>query len=541
NTSPDEAYKFAQGEEIEIFGTSVKIDRPLDFAAVTDHSEFIGELYSVQHSDAPGYYSAMAIYFRSIGLDTIKMRELFNRSAANVKEGSRQHYPFFQGFETTKSAWTMVLDAAERHYKPGQFTTLAAYEWTLGAAAKHIHRNIFFRDMKVPDYPISAIEADNEDKLWASLEEFSKGGSTVMAIPHNSNLSLGETFLDKTAQSAALQNKYEPLAEIHQAKGNSEVHAEFWQNDEFSGFENYAFDPTVEKAYLRDALKRGLAYEAEFGINPFKFGLIGSTDTHNGTPGNTAEKNQFIGNHSLLDVSAENRRKRDWILENGSGKKVYDAVNPGGLVAVWAEANTRGHIYDALARRESYATSGGRIRLRFFGGYGLEENYESHEEMLKAAYAKGVPMGSDLKPEEGKAPQFLIWASKDPEGANLDRIQVIKGWYDGSELHEKIFNVVMSDGRSMNPDGSTQPTTASVNMETGAWDRDKGAVELQILWEDPDFDPNIRTFYYLRVLENPTARFTLWDQIRHGVKYPDTEALTVQERAWSSPIWYSPK
>lgn len=540
STSPDEAYEFAQGNEIEIFGMNVKIDRPLDFAAVTDHSEFMGELYSVQHADAPGYYAAMAMYFRSIGLDTVKMREMFNRAAASVKEGKRTHLPFFKGFETTKSAWSVILESAEKHYKPGEFTTLAAYEWTLGAAAKHIHRNVFFRDMRVPDYPVSAIEAGDENALWAALEEFTAGGSTVMAIPHNSNLSLGHTFLDKTPESALIQNKYEPLVEVHQAKGNSEVHAKFWQNDEFADFENYAFDPAVEKSYVRDALKRGLAYEAEFGVNPFKFGMIGSTDTHNGTPGNTEEWSEFIGNHSLLDYSNVTRRTRDWILEFGSGKKVYDAVNPGGLVAVWAEANTRGDIYDAMKRRETYATSGGRIKVRFFAGYDFEESYDSYDQMVEEGYSKGVAMGSDIAPKAGSSPQFIIWASKDPEGANLDRVQVIKAWYDGESVQEKIFNVVMSDGRSMNADGSTQPNTATVNMETGEWDKDKGAVELKIVWTDPEFNPDQKAFYYLRVLENPTARYTLWDQIRYGTVYPDTEALTVQERAWSSPIWYSP-
>jgi len=543
STSPSEAYQFAKGQAIEIFGRSVKINRPLDFAAVTDHSEFMGELYSVQHDDAPGYYSAMAMYFRSIGLDTIKQRELFNRASANVKEGaSRAHLPFFQGFKTTANAWTIALEAAEEYYTPGTFTTFAAYEWTLGAASKHIHRNIFFRDMKVPDYPVSAIEAEDENKLWAALEEFSAGGATVMSVPHNTNLSKGHAFLDKTLETAKLQNKYEPLVEVHQAKGNSEVSAQFWQNDEFADFENYAFDPNTESNYLRDALKRGLAYEEELGINPFKFGMIGSTDTHNGIPGNTEESGEFIGNHSMLDINEKTRSTRDWILEQGSGKKVFDAVNPGGLVAIWAEANTREDLYDAMKRRETYATSGGRIQVRFFAGYDFADSYETYEELVKAGYSTGVAMGSDLASPttHTSQPSFLIWASKDPESANLDRIQVIKGWYEAGQLQEKIFNVIMSDGRTMNPDGSTQPNTAGVNRETGAWDQDRGAVELKTVWSDPEFDSAHRAFYYLRVLENPTARYTLWDQIRYGTQYPEHVKLTVQERAWSSPIWYSP-
>jgi len=542
SSSPSDAYRFAKGEEITIFETPVKINRPLDFAAVTDHSEFLGELYSIQTKGAPAHYSAMAMYFRSIGLDTVKMRKLFLRSIENLSS-EPSHLPIFQGFETTQRAWDIVLEAAEQHYEPGKFTTFAAYEWTLGAASSHIHRNVFFRDMVVPNYPISSLEANNEQKLWASLEDYTKKGSTVLAIPHNSNLSVGGAFLDKTKATAILQNKWEPLVEIHQAKGNSEVHPDFWQDDEFANFESYAYNGKTEKDYVRYALKKGLEYEEKFGVNPFKFGIIGSTDTHDGIPGNTEEWGKFIGNHALLDANAEVRSTRSWILEFNSGKKVFDAVNPGGLVAIWAEANTRGHLFDAMQRKETFATSGGRIQVRLFGGFNFKEAYDSYEELVIDGYAKGVPMGSDLKfpasvDTNTKAPSFLIWAAKDSEGANLDRIQIIKGWYKEGTLKEKIFNVAASDNR-LQKDGSIAPNEASVNLETGAYDATKGAKSLQTVWTDPEFDPSSHTFYYVRVLENPTARYTLWDQIRYGVKYPERVPLTTQERAWTSPIWYT--
>lgn len=550
-STPDQAYQFAKGQPIEIFGKTVKITQPLDFAAVTDHAEFIGELYSVQHQDAPGHYAMMARYFRSVPSDTTKSRKLFNRIRIRDPKKPRTHLSFFKGFKTTKSAWSKHLEAAEKHYQPGQFTTLAAYEWTLSTNMAHLHRNIFFRDMTVPDYPISALEARTPEQLWAALTKMAEQGATVMAVPHNSNLSKGMMFADAMSdgqpfnkQYAETRQKWEPLVEMHQAKGNSEVHAAFWKNDEFADFENYDYGFPSENNYIRYALKKGLEYEAKLGINPYKFGLIGSTDTHNATPGNTEENDEYIGNHTQVDLEAHERKTGDWVLTGSrdiTPHKVYAALNPGGLVAVWAEANTRGHIYDALKRKETYATSGGRIQVRFFGGYEFEKNYKNHESMVKAGYKKGVPMGGELSTSTGKtAPTFIVWAAKDASSANLDRIQVIKGWYQNGQLQEKIYNVALSDNRKVNADGSVPNNGATVNMKTGAWSADKGAVELQTTWKDPDFDPTIPAFYYIRVLELPTASWRLWDQIRYGSTFPEGTKLTIRERAWSSPIWYSP-
>lgn len=535
--TPSDAYRFAKGETITVLEREVKITRPLDFAAITDHAEFLGELYSINTPDAPAHNAFVPRYFRSIGLDTTKQRELFLQSIDGLSR-EPSHMPFFQGFATTKKAWDIELAAAEEHYQPGKFTTLAAYEWTLGASDSHIHRNIIFRDMKVPDYPISALEAKDGESILAFVDKITQQGATVMAIPHNTNLSGGHGFAEKTKEYAILRNKYEPLVEVHQAKGNSEVHAAFWETDEFANYENYTYEPPKENNYVRYALKEGLKQKEKYGVNPHKYGLIGSTDTHNSVPGNTDEWGEFIGNHSLLDATPVARSTRDWVLEYGSGKKVQDAVNPGGLVAVWAEANTRGHIYDALARRETYATSGGRIQVRFFGGYDFSDTYEGYDDLVADGYAKGVPMGSDLTQNE-KAPSFLIWAGKDPEGANLDRIQIIKGWYKDGQLSEKIFTVALSDNRQVAADGTIPSNNATVNRETGEWDKSKGATALQTVWTDPEFDPSADAFYYLRVIENPTARYTLWDKIRYGTEYKATSPLTTIERAWSSPIWYT--
>lgn len=552
-TSPDEAYRFAKGETIKVFGANVKLRKPLDFAAVTDHSELLGEMHTLMTPGSEGHNSFVAKYIRSIyktdseiGVDTVKQRKLFSRVLKRVEGGQRDHPDFFRGYETTKSAWNVILNAAEDHYKPGEFTTFAGYEWTLtGTQLNHLHRNIIFRDMNVPDYPMSSLELTNEEELWKWLNEITEKGATVMAIPHNTNLSDGGAFTDTKPKGgsidsayARLRQDYEPLVEVHQVKGNSEVHAAFWRGDEFSGFENHTTFTPQEKNYVRYALKKGLEYEANIGVNPFKYGMIGGTDTHNGTPGNSEENDEYIGNKTVMDYSPERRRNESWALD--ASQKVYQAVNPGGLVAVWAEANTRGHVYDALKRKESYATSGNRTRLRFFGGYGFAEQYPSYNEMLKDGYEKGVPMGGNLKLRNGQPPEFIIWAMKDPDGANLDRVQIIKGWYKDGKLYEKIFNIALSDGRKLNADGSVPDNGATVNMQTGEWSRDKGDAELMVRWIDTEFDAAVRAFYYVRVLEVPTASWRLWDQIRHGISYPADAELIIRERAWSSPIWYSP-
>ncbi len=551
-TTPSDAYRFAKGTELDIFGKKVALKRPLDFAGVSDHAEYIGEFYTTQIAGEKGYYALMAQVLRGAANDEQKSEALFQRIRAQKGGGERKHMDFFQGFNSTRKAWDMILAAAETHYQPGKFTTLAGYEWTKAEDAGHLHRNVFFRDMIVPDYPLSAIEVTTAEGLWESLAEYTKGGATVLAIPHNTNLGKGLGFPDVKVDGQPLdatyvqaRNKWEPLIEIHQAKGNSEVHPDFWGNDEFANFENYNYLPTKENDYVRYALKKGLEYQAKLGTNPYKFGLMASTDTHNGTPGAT-EETEENRSHTMVDNTAENRRNREWIMsgsELDKGKKIYEAINPGGLVGVWAQKNTRGEIWDALKRKETFGTSGGRIQVRFFGGYDFEAAYTSYDDLVAAGYENGVPMGSDLPaiPDGKTAPLFLIWASKDNESANLDCLQVIKGWYKNGVLKEQIYTVALSDNRVLKEDGTVPDNGATVNLKTGEWSKDKGATTLQTTWVDPDFDPTAEAFYYVRVIELPTPRFNLWDEIREGIDYPDDAIRTIQERAWSSPIWYSPK
>lgn len=536
---PGLAYEFAKGNPIRVIDKDVTIERPLDFAAITDHSEYFGELYSINVKDAPAHNAYLPRYFRSVGFDTLKQRELFYRLLRNVGK-ERAHLGFFKGYETTKSAWDVELEAAENHYDPGSFTSFAAYEWTLGTGFAHTHRNVFFKNMMVPDYPVSALEAKNELQLWESLEQFRQGGSTVMAVPHNTNYSEGTAFPLTQPDGKPIDENYvikrhknEPIAEIHQAKGNSEVASAYWSNDEFSDFENYNSKKHVENDYIRWALKKGLEHKENFGVNPYQYGFIGSTDTHNGTPGNTEESDDYIGNHSLVDSDPQIRLTREWILD--IDKQTYDAVNPGGLMAVWAQNNTRSSIYEAMEAKETYATSGGRIRLRVFAGSGFKNGYETHDAMVAAGYQLGSPMGATLDSEF----DLMIWAGKDPESANLDRIQIIKGWYDGSELHEKIFTVALSDKRTVNSDGSIPDNNATVSA-IGEWDKTKGDAELFTVWKDPEFNADHQAFYYARVLELETPRWSRWDEIKYGIEYPDDVPDLIRERAWSSPIWYTP-
>lgn len=539
--SSDQAFRFAKGEEIDIAGRKMKLRRPLDFCAVTDHAEGLGEMYMVQYPKAKGHKAIIPSYIRGIfnpdsTINHKRQQQIIKIGARQLRKMEELKHPFFfRGYGTTKSAWDVHLQAVQDHNDPGSFSTLAGYEWTLGGASTHMHRNVIFRDLNVPEFPMSSIELKNENELWDWLEKISEQGATVLAIPHNSNLSNGGVFTDHGSvpdslhlRRAQLRQRFERLVEVHQIKGNSEVSGLLWKNDEFADFENYSEHDPIEQDYVRYALKKGLEHQEHLGINPFKYGMIGSTDNHDGNPGSTEET------ESESKEKADSLRNTDFPLGD---HKVYEVENPGGLVAVWAESNTRENIYDALDRREAYATSGNRIQVRFFAGYGFQDFYPTHEAMLRDGYEKGVPMGSDLNLAENRSPEFLIWAAKDLDLATLDRIQVIKGWCENGALYEEIFDVALSDGRKLNTDGSVPDNGATVNLQTGEWSFDKGDSELFVRWQDPYFKPNVNAFYYLRVLEVPTASWRLLDQIRYGVKYPEGAELVIQERAWSSPIW----
>lgn len=546
--SPDQSLRFAQGEAIQLekFGKSWQLKRPLDFAAVTDHAEYIGESYTILTPSAKGYNDEAPKSIREV--DNLKDGlELFIKYVVSNNRSSKPSHPsFYQGVNSTLSAWEIMNEATEKNYKPGKFTTLHAFEWSGAPNGGNLHRNIIFRDTIVPNLPISYIEANRETELWYWLDEISRNGSTVLAIPHNSNASKGMMFDENmpngeplTKSYAEARQKYERTVEIMQIKGASEVYPGFWKNDEFANFETaeslakFSGRSFQEKNFVRYALKKGLQYQDELGVNPYKLGFNGGTDNHNGLTANVEEDN-WTGGHGLSDMTAEDRVNN--VVDGWA--QVYD-TNPGSLTGVWAPRNTREDIWDALYNRETFATSGPRIQVRFFAGYGYNNNYKNYEDFVKDGYDKGVPMGSDLVVKKGENPSFLVWCLKDPMAANLDRVQIIKGWYENGELKERIYNVAASDDR-LNEDGSVSPTTAKVNLETGAFETNKGNNQFMVTWTDPDFNPNQISFYYVRVIQIPTARWNLWDEIRENVKFPDQVAKTVQERVWSSPIWYTP-
>ena len=548
--TPDMSLKFAQGEKIvmEASGKTMQLKRPLDFVALTDHAEYIGEMYSILNPKSKEYNNEQAISLRAV--DNLKDGlELFVELVVKSNRGSTpKHLDLFEGPSSMVSAWEIMIKNTEKHYKPGKFTTLHAFEWSAAPNGGNLHRNVIFRDDVLPEMPVSYIEVNRETKLWEWLEEITKNGSTVLAIPHNSNASKGTMFDENmpdgnpiTVEYAKMRQKFERTIEMMQVKGNSEVVSRFWGNDEFADFENansiedFSGRVFEEKNFVRYALKKGLQYKIDLGVNPYKLGFNGGTDNHNGLTSNVEEDNYLAGSHGYVDQTAADRVKNTvdgWL-------KAYD-LSPGSLTGVWAPRNTREDIWDGLYNRETFATSGPRMKVRFFAGYGYNDTYNSYDAFVKDGYHKGVPMGGDLVVKDGESPSFLVWALKDPINANLDRVQVIKGWYENGELFEKIYNVAVSDNR-LNEDGSVTPTDAKVNLNTGAFDTTKGSNQFMATWTDPDFNPDQISFYYVRALQLPTARWTLWDEIRENVTYPDNVAKTIQERVWSSPIWYSPK
>ena len=545
--TPEDAIRFAKGETVVSNNRNMRIKTPLDFCAVTDHAEYVGEMYSVLTPGALGYDEDLPKQLREVDNYEDALKLFVQLVVNNNRSSTPQHLEFWKGDKTIESFWKTACEIVDRYYEPGEFTTLQAYEWSGAPNGGNLHRNILFRDDTVPTLPMSYIEINREEDLWDWMESISGDGCKPLAIPHNSNASKGMMFDDNdskgnpiNAEYAVKREKWERLIEIMQIKGASEVHANFWSNDEFADFENcpsmarFSGRTFQQKNFVRDALKRGLQYQTTLGTNPYKLGMVGGTDNHDGLPSNTAEDNYDNGSHGYADNSAEARVSN--VIDGWA--QAYD-VNPGAITGVWAESNTRGAIWDAMHRREAFATSGNRIKVRFFGGTGYAESYDDYNEMVSDGYSKGVPMGSDMSAGRG-APSFIVWAEKDPKEAPLDRIQIIKGWYRNGELQEKIYNVAVSDGRAIAEDGSVASIEAPVNLATGSYAEDKGSAQLKGVWTDPDFNPADHAFYYARVLQIPTARWTLWDEVREDVEYPEEVPRTVVERAWSSPIWYTP-
>ncbi|MEQ1802669.1 MAG: DUF3604 domain-containing protein [Gammaproteobacteria bacterium] len=548
--TPADAYRFARGEEMEVNGEKVKIDRPLDFAAVTDHAEYLGEMYSTMVEGAPGHDQELLKELRT--MTGFEEREAWFAKyvVANNRGSTPQHAPFYAGPETVKSAWKVIIEAAEKYNEPGVFTTIPAFEWSAAPKGGNLHRNVFFRDTNVPDMPMSYVDINREEGLWLWMAGLEEKGMKVFAVPHNSNASKKMMFAPDDSSGkpldrdyAALRARFEPLIEMMQIKGNSEVHRKFWAADEFAGFENadsladYSGRTMERENFVRYGLVKGLAYEKSLGVNPWKYGVVGGTDNHNGTPANVAEDNWAIGSHGGADGTVEQRRTG----EVGGWAKARD-LNPGSIAGVWAPENTRAAIWDAMKAKETFATSGPRIKVRLFGGFDLPDQPKDGADLVRQGYAKGVPMGGTLTPPAVAAkPRFTVWASKDASDGNLDRIQVIKGWIgpDGSP-QEKIVNVAWSGNRTLKADGSLDAVGDTVDLKTATYSNDIGSPELMGTWTDDSFDPAQGAVYYARVLQIPTPRWTTYDAVRAGLPLLEGVPATVAERAWTSPIWYTP-
>ena len=546
---PDDQYRFAKGEPVTLYGKPHSIGRPLDFVALSDHAEYIGEMYSTIVSDAPGHDQPELEQLRILSTLDDRRTWFAKYVVENNRGANPQHPPFFTGFDTTKSAWKLMVEAAERHNEPGRFTALIGFEWSAAPGGANLHRNVIFRDANVPDMPVSSYEVRREDELWEWMAQLEARGMESLAIPHNSNASKTMMFPDTNSvgepidlEYAQRRQHFEPLIEMMQIKGNSEVHRDFWTNDEFADFENadslakFSGRTLDRRNFVRWGLEQGLAYEQQLGANPFKYGFIGGTDNHNGATSDVVENN-WPGSHGPEDGSVDARRTG----EVGGWAEARD-LNPGSLAAVWAEENTRGAIFDAMRRKETFVTSGTRIKVRFFGGWDYADDLHERSGMVEAAYAGGVPMGGDLESAaDGIGPRFVVWAVKDPEGANLDRIQIIKGWVDaGGELHEQIIDVVWSGDRQPGSDGKVPSVGNTVDLTTAEYANTIGAAELRGSWTDEDFDPAQHAFYYVRVLEIPTPRWSTYDAVRNGLPLLEDVPATIQERAWTSPIWYRP-
>lgn len=550
-TTPADAYAWAQGQAITSsgHGPEIKIATPLDFYAVSDHAEMLGVFRQMANPESA--VSKLPIAKAVLSSDPNTALQAFAQLLREMSTGKAD--PALTDPKLAASSWQEMIKAADDAYKPGKFTTFAAFEWTSNPDKRNLHRVVVFRDTaKLPGLPLSTnTSGDDPEALWKWMDAQRANGSTLFAIPHNGNASDGrmfelKTFAGKplTAAYAEERMKNEPLYEISQIKGTSETWPALSPNDEFAGFElwNYTLSADAEPAkvqkggYARQALLDGMALAQAGEGNPFKYGFIGDTDTHNAAASN--EEFNYTGKFAHENIP----QVRMDGLKGQPPKQIQQIreFSSGGLAGVWAEANTREAIFDAMQRKETFATSGTMIKVRLFGGWDFTAA-DLGAGLAKAGYARGVPMGGDLKPGTGKAPSFVVSALKDPKSGNLDRIQIVKGWIDAAgKPHEKVFDVVWAGDRKPGPDGKVPPVGNTVDVKTAKYTNSIGAADLSTVWTDPEFDPKLRAFYYARVLEIPTPRWSTYDAAKLGMPIPGGLVATIQERAWTSPIWYTP-
>jgi hypothetical protein len=569
--SPEQAYRFVLGEEVvSSSGIPVRLSRPLDFLVIADHVEGLGIGFEIARGNAELMKDAtIARWSRSLQGTPQERAATTSEVVSAQAQGTLPAVmkdPKVVG-PVMRSVWEAYTATAEKFNDPGRFTAMIGYEWTSVPGGNNLHRNILFRDGKDKAdriFPFTSWNSEDPEKLWEWMAKYEeKTGGRLLAIPHNGNLSNGRMFeltdfggQPLTKDYAALRARFEILQEIVQTKGNSETHPTLSPNDEFAGdlgvagwdignltLEDKPESPEMRPTmYLRGGLLRGLELARSLGANPFKFGIVGSTDVHNSLT--AVEEDNFFGKLIIQEPNAERWSHQS---KEGFGLRRYTwHYLAAGYAAVWATENTREALWDAMYRREVYGTSGSRITLRFFGGWNFDAADARARDVADAGYAKGVPMGGDLpaRPADRRAPTFLVAALKDPMSGNLDRVQVVKGWLDADgKGQERVYDVAWGDAerRRIDRKGRLTPVGDTVDVATATWTDTIGDPQLTVAWTDPDFDPATRAFYYARAIEIPTPRWTAYDAVRFGLTLPPEVPLKQQERAWSSPIWYTPQ
>lgn len=551
----DEAYQFARGDEVtSSTGIKTKLNKPLDFLVVADHSDGMGFFPDLM----AGKEHVMQYE------ESVKWKKLIDEGKGEeaaidiIKTFSQGNFPFKTNEVSMMTpVWKNVVDAAEKYNDPGKFTAFIGYEWTSLIKGNNLHRVVIYRDngdVAIKQLPFTNEDSSDPERLWDNLENYEKNtGGKVLAIPHNGNLSNGMMFAETTVSGKAYDKNYvdrrirwEPLYEATQIKGDGEAHPFLSPNDEFADYENWdkgnldmseaKTNDMLQYEYTRSALKLGLKFKKELGTNPYKFGLIGSTDSHTSLA--TADDDNFFGKASNVEPS-KGRWNHPFISSDKGTVNTWETV-ASGYAAVWAQENTRASLWDAMMRKETYATTGSRMQVRFFGGWDYSKD-DLTNEMVKIGYQKGVPMGGDLTTSGAKAPTFMVYAMMDPDRGSLDRIQIVKGWVnEDNSLGEKVYDVAWSGDRKPGADGKVPSVGNTVNTKDATWDNSIGATELKNVWTDPEFDPAAEAFYYVRVIEIPTPRWTLYDKINYGAELSEEVPLTATERAYTSPIWYSP-
>ncbi len=556
--TPNDAYEFAKGAAIEhASGFQMQMKKPLDFLAVSDHGFYLGMMRELANEESDYANHRLAITVRG-AVDAAGSNAAFQAVLGHLRDRDPELEDDLDDRSVARSAWQEIIEAAERHNDPGNFTAFIAYEYTTsGPGFENLHRNVIYRGSDVPEQPFTRLDSLNPEDLWNWMDANRDEGREAIAIPHNSNGSDGWMF-EKTkfmsdepidAAYAAQRMRNEPLVENTQVKGTSDTHPLLSPNDEWADFEIMPLRIASQLSsrppgsYVREAYLNGLMMEAESGFNPYKFGVIGSSDTHNAA--GSFEEDNYWSKTGMMDIEPYLRGSVPLpgsppdAPEYAQGASQYWGAS--GLAGVWAESNTRDSLFDAFRRKETFSTSGPHIKLRFFAGYDFAGDLASAEDAIAQAYAGGVPMGSDLLRDADRTPSFYVWASRDVDTQNLQRLQIIKGWIEDGKPAEAVIDVACSDGLAVDPTTHRCPDNgARVDLSDCSVTPDTGDAELVATWQDPDFDPAQRAFYYVRVLENPSCRWSTYDAIRAGVSpRPDMHA-TLQDRAWSSPIWFVP-